>query len=219
MWKKFIVICVIAFAMIPALGDVRADAAAFPPIKGGVGGLVLSSHKLADEIGQKILDSGGNAVDAAVAVGYALAVVLPAAGNIGGGGFGIIHMAKGETVAADFREKAPLAATRDMYLDKDGNVIPDASTLGYKAAGVPGTVKGLNAMLAKYGTRPLAEIIAPAVKLAEEGYIFDEFAEITMGDDIERFSLFESTKKYFLKPDGTVYKGGDLFVQKDLAET
>lgn len=216
-WKKVIAFCVITvFTMCPAIG--AAHAAAFPPIKGGPGGLVLSSHRLADEIGQKILDSGGNAVDAAVAVGYALAVVLPAAGNLGGGGFAIIHNAGKDTAAIDFREKAPLAATRDMYLDKDGNVIPDASTVGYLAAGVPGTVMGLNAMLAKYGTKSLAEIIAPSIVLAEEGFVTNKFGEVTMEEYAERFAMFESSKKYFLKPDGTSYKDGELFVQKDLAE-
>ncbi|MDR3280463.1 MAG: gamma-glutamyltransferase [Synergistaceae bacterium] len=216
--KMTALIVAVLFALMPAVGVTRADAKAYPPFKGGPGGLVVSSHRLADAIGQEILDKGGNAVDAAVAVGYALAVVLPAAGNLGGGGFAIIHNAGKDTVAIDFREKAPLAATRDMYLDSDGNVIPDASTVGYKAAGVPGTVMGLNAMLAKYGTKPLAEIIAPSIKLAEEGFETNIFGEITMADYAKRFSLFESSKKYFLKPDGTTYKEGELFVQKDLAE-
>ncbi|MDR3165027.1 MAG: gamma-glutamyltransferase [Synergistaceae bacterium] len=214
-------VCLIAaiFAAVPLTITVsRLEAAAYPPIRGGENGLVLSSHRLADEIGQSVLDNGGNAVDAAVAVGYALAVVLPAAGNVGGGGFAIIHNAGRETAAIDFREKAPLAASRDMYLDKDGNVIPEASTVGYKAAGVPGTVAGLNAMLAKYGTKPLAEIIAPSIKLAEEGFATNEFGEITMADYAERFARFESSRKYFLKPDGSTYKEGELFVQKDLAE-
>jgi gamma-glutamyltranspeptidase/glutathione hydrolase len=206
------------FAFAPLIGVTQADAASPAPIKGGPGGLVLSSHALADAVGQKVLDDGGNAVDAAVAVGYALAVVLPAAGNLGGGGFAIIHNAGKDTTAIDFREKAPLAASRDMYLDADGNVIPDASTVGYKAAGVPGTVKGLNAMLAKYGTKSLPEIIAPAIKLAEEGFATNMFGEVTMAEYAERFALFESSKKYFLKPDGSTYKNGEIFAQKDLAE-
>ncbi|MDR1472827.1 MAG: gamma-glutamyltransferase [Synergistaceae bacterium] len=213
--------CFIAaiFAVMPLMmAASRLEAAAYPPIRSGGNGLVLSSHRLADAIGQSVLDNGGNAVDAAVAVGYALAVVLPAAGNVGGGGFAIIHNAGKETVAVDFREKAPLAASRDMYLDKDGNVIPEASTVGYRAAGVPGTVAGLNAMLAKYGTKPLAEVIAPSIKLAEEGFATNEFGAITMADYAERFARFESSKKYFLKPDGGTYKEGEIFVQKDLAE-
>jgi gamma-glutamyltranspeptidase/glutathione hydrolase len=212
----FIVIMLAALPVMMAAP--RLEAAAYPPIRGGANGLVLSSHRLADAIGQSVLDKGGNAVDAAVAVGYALAVVLPAAGNIGGGGFAIIHNAGKDTVAIDFREKAPLAASRDMYLDKDGNVIPEASTIGYKAAGVPGTVAGLNAMLAKYGTKPLAEIIAPSINLAEKGFATNEFGAITMADYSERFARFESSKKYFLKPDGSTYKEGEIFVQKDLAE-
>ena len=201
-----------------ALSALRLEAAAFPPVHGWENGLVISSHALADKVGKDVLDSGGNAVDAAVAVGYALAVVLPAAGNVGGGGFAIIKIGDQEVTAIDFREKAPLAATRDMYLDKDGNVIPDASTVGYKAAGVPGTVAGLNAMRDKFGTKPLAELIAPAIALAAEGYEVNEFAAITMADYSDRFKLFESTKQYFLKPDGSTYQQGEILVQKDLAE-
>ena len=201
-----------------ALSALRLEAAAFPPVHGWENGLVISSHALADKVGKDVLDSGGNAVDAAVAVGYALAVVLPAAGNVGGGGFAIIKIGDQEVTAIDFREKAPLAATRDMYLDKDGNVIPDASTVGYQAAGVPGTVAGLNAMRDKFGTKPLAELIAPAIALAADGYEVNEFAAITMADYSDRFKLFESTKQYFLKPDGSTYQQGEILVQKDLAE-
>jgi gamma-glutamyltranspeptidase/glutathione hydrolase len=215
----FAYMAIALFAALPVIfNQSELQAAAFPPINGGENGLVISSHALADKVGQDVLDNGGNAVDAAVAVGYALAVVLPAAGNVGGGGFALIKIGDQEVDAIDFREKAPLTATRDMYLDKDGNVIPDASTVGYKAAGVPGTVAGLNAMLAKYGTKPLSELIAPAIKLAEEGYEINEFASQTMADYSDRFKLFESTKKYFLKPDGSTYKTGEIFVQKDLAE-
>lgn len=140
--------------------------AANPPIVDKTGtGLILSSHDLANEIGKKVLDEGGNAIDAAVAVGYALAVVHPAAGNLGGGGFAVIHLADGTNVALDFREMAPLKASRDMYLDGRGEVVQDASTVGYLAAGVPGTVKGMSAMLDKYGTKKLSELIAPAIKL------------------------------------------------------
>lgn len=129
------------------LGVSSTFAASYPPVRDTTGtGLAMTSSTYATEIGKAVLDKGGNAIDAAVAVGYALAVVHPAAGNIGGGGFAIIHLANGQDIALDFREKAPLKATRDMYLDKKGNVIPNASTLGYLAAGVPGTVKGMSAM-------------------------------------------------------------------------
>ncbi|PAF52592.1 gamma-glutamyltransferase [Helicobacter sp. 13S00477-4] len=195
------------------------NAAAYPPIKDTTTGLALSSHQLANKIGKEILDKGGNAIDAAVAVGYALAVVHPAAGNIGGGGFGVIHLADGTNITLDFREKAPLKASRDMYLDKNGNVIPEKSTIGYLAAGVPGTVAGMSAMLEKYGTKPLSELIEPAIKLAEEGFIISQRQAETMLEAQKNFSRFVSSKKYFLKEDGSTYKENELFVQKDLAKT
>ncbi|MCQ2762724.1 gamma-glutamyltransferase, partial [Helicobacter pylori] len=150
------------------------SAASYPPIKNTKVGLALSSHPLASEIGQKVLEEGGNAIDAAVAMGFALAVVHPAAGNIGGGGFAVIHLANGENVALDFREKAPLKATKNMFLDKQGNVVPKLSEDGYLAAGVPGTVAGMEAMLKKYGTKKLSQLIDPAIKLAENGYAISQ---------------------------------------------
>lgn len=195
-----------------------ATAAAPAPFKDKTTGLVVSSHVLANEIGKRVLDDGGNAVDAAVAVGYALAVVHPAAGNIGGGGFAVIHMRDGTDTVLDFREKAPLKATRDMYLDKDGNVIPGASTLGYKAAGVPGTVAGMTAMLEKYGSKKLPDLIAPAIKLAEDGYRINARQEESLAEFAPDLAKFASSRKYFLKPDGTPFKEGDVFVQKDLAK-
>lgn len=133
--------------------------------------MVVSENKLASEIGLQILKDGGNAVDAAVAVGFALAVALPNAGNIGGGGFMIFHDAKtGKNIALDFRETAPASATHDMYLDKDGNVIPDKSWHTRSAVGIPGTVAGLTHALNKWGTMPLDKVMAPAIKLAKEGY-------------------------------------------------
>ena len=207
------------FVLCGLLNGKRADAAAYPPLKDKSTGIVVSSHILANAIGKDVLDKGGNAVDAAVAVGYALSVVHPAAGNIGGGGFGIILTADGKTTACDFREKAPLAATRDMYLDKDGSVVPGLSTLGYKAAGVPGTVAGMSAMLEKFGTKTLPELIAPAITLAEEGYVINARQELSLAEFAGDLAKFASSRKYFLKPDGSSYKEGDLFVQKDLAET
>lgn len=210
------------FVFVALLGLLQgggiAGAAAYPPLKDTGSGMVVSSHELANAIGKAVLDDGGNAVDAAVAVGYALAVVHPAAGNIGGGGFAVIHMADGTDSTLDFREKAPLAATRDMYLDKAGEVVPGLSTLGYKAAGVPGTVKGMSAMLEKYGTKKLPDLIAPAIKLAEEGYRINARQELSLAEFREDMAKFASTRKYFLKPDGSSYKEGELFVQKDLAE-
>lgn len=194
-------------------------AASYPPIKNTKDGLAISSNVLANEIGQKVLEEGGNAIDAAVAVGYALAVVHPAAGNIGGGGFAVIHLANGENITLDFREKAPLKATRDMYLDESKEVIQDSSVIGYLAAGVPGTVAGMSEMLDKYGTKKLSDLIKPAIKLAQNGFqITDRQAE-TMLEVKDEFAKFASSKKYFLKSDGSTYKGGELLVQKDLAKT
>ncbi len=195
------------------------SSASYPPIKNTKVGLALSSHPLASEIGQKVLEEGGNAIDAAVAMGFALAVVHPAAGNIGGGGFAVIHLANGENVALDFREKAPLKATRDMFLDKQGNVVPKLSEDGYLAAGVPGTVAGMEAMLKKYGTKKLSQLIDPAIKLAENGYVISQRQAETLKEARERFLKYSSSKKYFFKKGHLDYQEGDLFVQKDLAKT
>ncbi|MCR6594902.1 gamma-glutamyltransferase [Campylobacter insulaenigrae] len=208
------------YLAIFAMSITLSFGAANAPIQDKTGtGLVLSSHELANKIGKEVLDKGGNAIDAAVAVGYALAVVHPSAGNIGGGGFAVIHLANGESTTLDFREMAPLKATRDMYLDKKGEVIPDASTIGYLAAGVPGTVKGMSAMLDRYGTMKLSDLMNPAIKLAEKGYLINDRQEQTMLEVQDMFKKFDSSRKYFLKKDGSTYKSGDLFVQKDLAKT
>lgn len=195
------------------------NGASYPPIKDTTTGLAMSSNVLANKIGKKVLDEGGNAIDAAVAVGYALAVVHPAAGNIGGGGFAVIHLANGENITLDFREKAPLKASRNMYLDKNGNVIKEASTIGYLAAGVPGTVAGMSAMLEKYGTKKLSELITPAINLAKNGFIITQRQGETMAEAQKDFAKFASSRKYFLKKDGSAYTEGDLFIQKDLAKT
>src|SRR5579864_7015105 len=132
--------------------------------------IVVSVHELASRAGVEIMQGGGNAIDAAVATGFALAVVHPAAGNIGGGGFMLIRMADGRTHFIDYREKAPAAASRDMYLDAQGNVIPGASEYGYKAIGVPGSVAGMVYAEQKYGKLTLKQVMAPAIQLAREGY-------------------------------------------------
>ncbi|AXP09203.1 gamma-glutamyltransferase [Campylobacter hepaticus] len=209
---RYLIMLIISFT----LGFGAANA----PIKDKSGtGLVLSSHELANKIGKSVLDKGGNAIDAAVAVGYALAVVHPSAGNIGGGGFAVIHLANGENTTLDFREMAPLKASKDMYLDSKGEVIKDASTIGYLAAGVPGTVKGMSAMLERYGTMKLSDLIEPAIKLAEKGYLINDRQEQTMLEVKDIFKQFSTSSKYFLKKDGSTYKSGDLFIQKDLAKT
>lgn len=176
-------------------------------------GVVVSTQKIASQVGADILKKGGNAVDAAVAVSFALAVVHPAAGNIGGGGFMVVRNPDGTSTTIDYREKAPGKAHRDMYLDKNGEIIPGLSLKGALAVGVPGTVAGTLLALEKYGTMSRQEVIQPAIDLAENGWILDR----PMGGD--RFKIFPSTNKVFNKPDGSRYEENDLFIQKDLAKT
>ncbi|RYF66488.1 MAG: gamma-glutamyltransferase, partial [Comamonadaceae bacterium] len=137
-------------------------------------GMVVTAQHLASKVGVDVLKKGGNAIDAAVAVGYALAVVYPAAGNLGGGGFMTVQLADGRKTFLDFREKAPLAATANMYLDKDGNVVKGLSTNGHLAVGVPGTVSGMEMAREKYGTMQRAALIAPAIALADKGFALDQ---------------------------------------------
>src|SRR5438477_2942612 len=141
---------------------------------GGEHGMVVTPHQLATKVGVDVLKRGGNAVDAAVAVGYALAVVYPAAGNLGGGGFMTIQLADGRKTFLDFRETAPKGATANMYLDKDGNVIKGLSTKGHLAVGVPGSVSGMEYAREKYGTMKRADLIAPALQLADDGFALDQ---------------------------------------------
>ena len=183
-------------------------------------GMVATQEALASDIGLKILKDGGNAVDAAVAVGFALAVTLPRAGNIGGGGFMMIYDAKqGKTVALDYREKAPSSASRDMYLDKDGNAVSDLSRYHGLAVGVPGTVAGLLKALDNHGTMSRGQVMAPAIALAENGI------EVTAGlsESLEalsdRLQKWPSTKKIFFKPDGSAYQPGELLRQPELAKS
>jgi gamma-glutamyltranspeptidase/glutathione hydrolase len=179
-------------------------------------GIVVSIHELASRAGVRIMQAGGNAVDAAVATGFALAVVHPAAGNIGGGGFMLIRMADGKTHFLDYREKAPAGATRDMYLDAQGNVIDGASEYGYKAMGVPGSVAGMVYAEQKYGKLTLQQVMAPAIRLAREGY------ELSWGEarDLHDKYLgkFPESRRIFQR-DGNYYRPGEVFRQPDLART
>lgn len=182
-------------------------------------GMVVSSQHLASQIGADILKSGGNAIDAAVAVGYAQAVVNPCCGNIGGGGFMTIHLADGKDLFINFRETAPGAASVDMYLDKDGKLVKDASLYGYLASGVPGTVKGLDYALEKYGTMSRQQVMAPAIKLAREGFVLTRADTDVLDTTTERFKQDPEVARIFLKPDGSSFQPGDLLVQTDLANT
>ncbi|MGA2102395.1 MAG: gamma-glutamyltransferase, partial [Candidatus Sulfotelmatobacter sp.] len=178
--------------------------------------MVVTVHALASQVGVDIMQAGGNAVDAAVATGFALAVVHPPAGNIGGGGFMLIRMADGKTHFLDYREKAPAAATRDMYLDAQGNVIPRASEIGYKSIGVPGSVAGLVYAEQKYGKLTLKQVMAPAIKLARDGYVLTWGEAADMHD--EGLAKFAESRRIFQR-NGDYYKPGDIFRQPDLART
>ena len=194
-----------------------AQAASVAPVA-AEHGMVVSAQHLATRVGVEVLKKGGNAVDAAVAVGYALAVVYPAAGNLGGGGFMTLQFADGRKTFVDFREKAPLAATADMYLDKNGAVIEGLNTTGHLAVGVPGTVAGLELARAKYGTRPRAALIAPAIKLAQQGYVLDQGDIEMLETATEDFRKDAPSAAIFLNK-GQPYKPGERLVQKDLAQT
>jgi gamma-glutamyltranspeptidase/glutathione hydrolase len=183
--------------------------------------MVASVHELASLAGVEMLHSGGNAVDAAVATGFALAVVHPQAGNLGGGGFLLLRKATGETHFIDFREKAPAAATENMYLDAQGNVIPDSSkdssVVGYKSIGVPGSVAGLVYAEKKYGKLSLEKVIAPAIKLARDGFplAYEETRDLK---EDKYLAQFPESKRIFLR-DGNYYQPGDILKQPELAHT
>jgi gamma-glutamyltranspeptidase/glutathione hydrolase len=179
-------------------------------------GMVVSNSDLASAVGADIMKRGGNAIDAAVAVGFALAVTLPSAGNIGGGGFMVIRLHTGESVALDYREVAPMAASRNMYLDSAGN-LTEKSTVGHLAVGVPGSVAGMAEALRKYGTMTLAQVIAPAIELAEKGWVIDSSFSRGLGSDSGLVARFEGRRIFF--PDGAPLPGGSLLRQPELAWT
>lgn len=181
-------------------------------------GMVVTAQHLATKVGVDVLKKGGNAIDAAVAVGYALAVVYPAAGNLGGGGFMTVQLADGRKTFIDFREKAPLAATANMYLDRDGNVIKGMSTQGYSAVAVPGTVAGLELARTRYGSLPRSTLVAPSIKLAERGFILDEGDVDMLSSATEAFRKDAPSAAIFLN-HGAPFKIGERLVQKDLAHS
>jgi gamma-glutamyltranspeptidase/glutathione hydrolase len=207
-----------AGAVATALVVSSARAASVAPVA-AENGMVVTAQHLASEVGVDVLKRGGNAVDAAVAVGYALAVVYPGAGNLGGGGFMTLQLADGSTAFLDFREKAPLAASANMYLDSAGNVVSDASTTGHLAVAVPGTVSGLETALARYGTMKRADLMAPAIRLAEQGFVLDRGDAEMLATATEAFKGDPATAAIFLKAGGQPYRAGDTLVQKDLAAT
>lgn len=204
---------------LPANGDepIYNPAARHQPVV-AAGGMVVSQEALASRIGADILAKGGNAVDAAVAVGFALAVTLPRAGNLGGGGFMLIHLAgEGRTVAIDYREMAPAAATRDMYLNAAGQVDKQKSRFSHLAAGVPGTVAGLVHALENYGSMDLKDVIAPAIRLAADGITVSYDLADALARAQGRLAASPAAKAIFLPRDGAPPQPGDRLVQRDLA--
>ena len=205
---------VIALLMVCLLAS-SAWAAPMHPVH-AAHAMVASVHELASRAGVEMMQAGGNAVDAAVATGFALAVVHPQAGNIGGGGFMLIRMADGSTHFIDYREKAPAAATANMYLDAQGNVIENASLVGYKAVGVPGSVAGMVYALKTYGKLPLAQVMAPAIRLARDGYALAwEDAEDLRDNDLARFP---ESRRIFQR-NGNSFQQGEILRQPELAHT
>ncbi|URI06284.1 gamma-glutamyltransferase [Aquincola tertiaricarbonis] len=200
-----------------AFSFTAAQAASMAPVA-AENGMVVTAQHLATRVGVDVLKDGGNAVDAAVAVGYALAVVYPAAGNLGGGGFMTLQLADGRKTFLDFREKAPLAATANMYLDKDGNVVKGLSTQGHLAVGVPGTVSGLEYARARYGTLPRRALIEPAIRLAQEGFMLQPGDADMLQASANDFRKDPATAAIFLN-QGEAFQAGQKLVQADLART
>ena len=206
-WKLFLLIALTLAVPALALSPVAARR-----------GMVVSSDPLATQAGVEILQAGGNAVDAAVAVGFALEVTYPFAGNIGGGGFMMVRMSDGQAAMVDYREEAPAAASRTMYLDKHGHVIPGASTVGALSAGVPGTVAGLALAEQKYGELGLARVMEPAIRLAQEGFPVSYWLSQSLAGHQELLSKFDASRRIYLR-DGKVYQPGEIFRQPELART
>ena len=210
-------LCLAGTAPAPAQAP-QADAAGTPDVARGTKGMVVAAEPFAAEAGIEILRQGGNAVDAAVAVAFALAVTHPSAGNLGGGGFMLIRRADGRAVLVDYRETAPAAARPDMYLDDKGELIPKRSTEGWQAAGVPGTVAGLELALRVHGTMSLHQVLEPAIRLADKGFPVSERLARSLQRNADRLGRDPESRKIFLR-HGRPYRPGEVLKQKDLART
>jgi gamma-glutamyltranspeptidase/glutathione hydrolase len=193
--------------------------AASPPAADSSRFMVVSAQRLAAEAGAAILRQGGNAIDAAVAMGYAEAVVNPCCGNIGGGGFLTAHLASGQDVFLNFRETAPAAASASMYLDPDGRIMPGASLFGWRAIAVPGTVLGLDTALARWGSLPRTTVMAPAIQLARDGFILNRADADIIARGAHLLRRNAAAAHAFLRWDGTAHEAGDRLVQPALAAT
>jgi gamma-glutamyltranspeptidase/glutathione hydrolase len=207
-----------AFASVLAASPTAPATAAAPAALESRAGMVVTAQHLASDVGAAILRRGGNAIDAAVAVGYALAVTHPCCGNLGGGGFMTIHFADGTNTFINFREKAPLAARADMFLDAGGNPVSDKSLNGYLAAGVPGTVLGLETARQRYGTLPRAVLMADSIRLAQDGFILTRGDVDVLGAGTAEFRAQPNVAAIFLN-HGRPFKSGERLVQRDLAAT
>ena len=205
--------------MAAVILNAQAAMAASPEAIRGTAGMVVSRSDVASNVGADVLAAGGNAIDAAVAVGFALAVTYPSAGNLGGGGFMVIRLADGNIVANDHRERAPAAAVRDMFLDADGNVVEGLSTDTHLAAGVPGTVAGLLDIHRKYGVLALPDVIDPAIALARDGFPLSLDLARDFARRLPDFASHPATLAVFANADETPFESGDLFIQQDLAAT
>ena len=222
--KKFVSAIILTIASHPFLANdlpiVEYNSINHPVIDDK--GMVVSQRMIASEVGAKILKKGGNAVDAAVATGLALAVVLPRAGNLGGGGFMVVYLKEEDkTIAIDYREKAPSAATRDLFLDKNGDYDRKKAQFSLLSAGVPGSVAGFHHALTKYGTLSWQEVLEPAIRLAEEGFVIPHDLANTLASKRyrERLSSDPAAAKVFFKEDKGLYSAGEILVQRDLALT
>ncbi|MEC7376194.1 MAG: gamma-glutamyltransferase, partial [Pseudomonadota bacterium] len=202
-----------------AAGQAILEGERFHPVTASQG-MVATSHTLATEVALDVLKAGGNAVDAAVTAGFALAVTQPRSGNIGGGGFMLVSPGDGSAPEAiDYREKAPAAATETMFQDDAGNVVPNRSRFTHLAAGVPGTVAGLALALERHGTITLQQALAPAIKLAREGFIVPRRFTEGLEEARERLERWPATLSTFYKPDGSAWQPGERFRQPELAAT
>lgn len=214
-WIRVSLLALSLVTVTAAGGPVRSQSRAPEPVRGRKV-MVASASEHATRVGVEILRKGGNAVDAAVAVGLALAVTYPIAGNLGGGGFMVVRMADGRTAAIDYREVAPARARRDLYLDADGNVRPEASTTGYLAVGVPGTVAGFGLAMERYGKLKWKDVVEPARKLAADGFPVSHIFERTL--KASKLERFPESRRIFLR-NGDPYREGEIFRQPDLART
>lgn len=213
--RSFILLFSVAFTCFLSQGPVQSQQKSVIAKHAAV----VSVDEFASKVGVAIMKKGGNAVDAAVATAFALAVTYPQAGNIGGGGFMLIRMNNGETVAIDYREKAPLRSHADMFLLPDGSLDTVSSNIGYLVAGIPGTVRGMDLAWKKYGKLPWVDLLMPAVELAERGFALNPEFAAYLEFNRDYLSRFDETKRIFFKANGESYKAGELFIQKELART